>query len=77
MISTSGAQMAAPFETEFVVAWTRNLLRLLSLKNAPMAISALLIVICGLFADHQNRQLFEERSRTAVLSELSVIRAKL
>jgi diguanylate cyclase (GGDEF)-like protein len=49
----------------------------LSLKNAPVAISALLIIICGLFADHQNRQLFEERSRAAVLSELSVIEAKL
>ncbi len=56
---------------------TRNLRRLLSLNNAPMAISALLIIVCGMFADHQNRQLFEERSRAAVLSELSVIEAKL
>ena len=42
-----------------------------------MAISALLVVLCGAFADHQNRQLFEERSRAAVLSELSLIQARL
>jgi diguanylate cyclase (GGDEF)-like protein len=61
----------------FAVARLRNLRRLFSLKYAPMAISALLILVCGAFADRQNRQLFEERSRAAVLSELGLIQAKL
>ena len=69
--------MAAARRMESIVAWTRNLRRMLSLNNAPVAISALLIIVCGLFADYQNRQLFEEHSRAAVLSELSVIQAKL
>ena len=59
------------------MAWLRNLRRLFSLKYAPMAISALLIVVCGVFADRQNRQLFEERERAAVFSQLSLIQAKL
>ena len=55
----------------------RKLRSFLGLKYAPMAISALAVVICGAFADHQNNQLFEERSRAEVLSELGLIQAKL
>ena len=50
---------------------------LLGFRYAPMAISALAVVLCGLYADHQNRQLFQERSRAAVLSQLSLIQARL
>jgi len=60
-----------------VLAPVRILRRLLGRKYAPMAISALVAALCGAFADHQNAQLFEERSRAAVLSELSLVRAKL
>jgi len=59
------------------VGLVRKLRSFLGLKYAPMAISALAVVICGAFADHQNNQLFEERSRAEVLSELGLIQAKL
>jgi diguanylate cyclase (GGDEF)-like protein len=77
MVPRAAPNMVAAVETESVVAWTRNLRRMLSLNNAPVAISALLIIVCGIFIDRQNRQLYEERSRAAVLSELSVVQAKL
>ena len=55
----------------------RKLRSFLGLKYGPMGISALAVVLCGAFADHQNNQLFEERSRAEVLSELGLIQAKL
>jgi diguanylate cyclase (GGDEF)-like protein len=42
-----------------------------------MAISALVVTICGVFADHQNTQLSNERARAEVLSKLSLVQAKL
>ena len=38
---------------------------------------AIVVIVFGLFADHQNSQLSDERSRAEVLSEVSLIRAKL
>ena len=59
------------------MALVRRLRSFIGLKYPPMAISALAVVLCGAFADHQNRQLFEERSRAEVLSKLGLIQAKL
>jgi len=40
-------------------------------------IVAIVVVVFGLFADHQNNQLSDERARAEVLSEVSLIRARL
>jgi diguanylate cyclase (GGDEF)-like protein/PAS domain S-box-containing protein len=45
--------------------------------NVPAALALLVIVIAGLFAEYQNRSLNEERLRADVLSQVSLIRAKL
>ncbi|MGD0564900.1 MAG: EAL domain-containing protein [Roseiarcus sp.] len=45
--------------------------------NIPAALAALVAVVCGALADHQNNQLSDERSRAEVLSQVSLIRAKL
>ena len=45
--------------------------------NIPAAIAALVVVACGVLADRQNSQLSDERSRAEVLSQVSLIRAKL
>jgi diguanylate cyclase (GGDEF)-like protein len=45
--------------------------------NIPAAIAAIAIVLFGIFADQQNRQLFDERLRADVLYQVSLIRTKL
>ena len=45
--------------------------------NVPAALALLVIVVAGLFAEHQNRRLNEERLRADVLNQVSLIRAKL
>ena len=45
--------------------------------NIPAAIAAIVVVVFGMFADRQNRQLFDERQRAEVLGHVSLIRAKL
>ena len=51
----------------FVLAWT----------NVPAAIAVVVIFVGGLFADHQNRVVYEQASRADVLAEVNLIRAKL
>jgi diguanylate cyclase (GGDEF)-like protein len=51
--------------------------RLLRPTNIPAAIAALVVVVCGGFADYQNGQLSDERARDEVLDQVSLIRAKL
>jgi diguanylate cyclase (GGDEF)-like protein len=43
----------------------------------PAAIAAIVIVLLGIFTDRQNRQLFDERLRAEVLSQVTLIQAKL
>ena len=45
--------------------------------NIPAAIAALVALVCGALADHQNSQLSDERSRAEVMDQVSLIRAKL
>jgi diguanylate cyclase (GGDEF)-like protein len=56
----------------------RSMLRLISRPtNVPAALALLVIVVAGLFAEYQNRRVNEERLRAEVLSQVSLIRAKL
>ncbi|WP_245426498.1 EAL domain-containing protein [Mesorhizobium sp. YM1C-6-2] len=56
----------------------RNMLRLICRPtNVPVALALLVIVVAGLFAEYQNRRLNEERLRSHVLDQVSLIRAKL
>ena len=50
---------------------------LISPTNVPAALALIVIVAAGLFAEHQNRKVFEQGMRADVLGELAVIRAKL
>ncbi len=45
--------------------------------NIPAAIAALVVVVCGALADHQDSQLSDERLRAEVVAQVSLIRAKL
>jgi sensor domain CHASE-containing protein len=45
--------------------------------NLPAAIAAIVVVLFGVYADWQNRQLSEERLRAEVLSQANLIRTKL
>ena len=45
--------------------------------NVPAALALLAIVGAGLFAEYQNRRTNEERLRSDVLAQVSLIRAKL
>ena len=45
--------------------------------NVPAAIAVIVVVLFGIFADRQNRQLFDERRRAEVVSQLSLIQSKL
>ena len=56
---------------------SRTFRRLFRPTNIPAAIAALVAVVCGGLADHQNSQLSDERSRAEVLSQVNLIRAKL
>lgn len=51
--------------------------RLLRPTNIPAAIAAIIVVLFGLFADRQNRQLFDERLRAEVVSQVNLIQTKL
>ena len=56
----------------------RSMLRLIARPtNVPAALALLVIVVAGLFAEHQNHRLNEERLRAEVLAQVSLIRAKL
>ena len=59
------------------MALAKTLRSLLGLKYVPSAISAFVVILCGAFADHQNAQLSQERAHAEVLTELSLIQAKL
>jgi diguanylate cyclase (GGDEF)-like protein len=50
-----------------VLAWT----------NIPAAIAVAVIILGGIFAEHQNRLVYEQASRADVLAEVNLIRAKL
>ena len=50
-----------------VLAWT----------NIPAAIAVVVILIGGIFAEHQNRLVHQQASRADVLAEVNLIRAKL
>jgi diguanylate cyclase (GGDEF)-like protein len=50
-----------------VLAWT----------NIPAAIAVVVIVIGGIYAEHQNRLVHEQASRADVLADVNLIRAKL
>jgi len=50
-----------------VLAWT----------NIPAAIAVVVIIIGGVFADHQNRLVHQQASRADVLADVNLIRAKL
>ena len=45
--------------------------------NVPAALALLVIVVAGLFAEYQNRRIHDEQRRSDVLSQVSLIRAKL
>jgi diguanylate cyclase (GGDEF)-like protein/PAS domain S-box-containing protein len=56
----------------------RSMLRAIAKPtNVPAALALLVIVLAGLFAEHQNRSINQERLRGHVLDQLSLIRAKL
>lgn len=55
----------------------RTLRRRFRPTHVPAAIAALVAIVCGVLVDHQNSQLSDERSRAEVLSQVSLIRAKL
>jgi diguanylate cyclase (GGDEF)-like protein len=50
---------------------------LLRASNFPTAIAAVIVVVFGVFADHQNRQLTNEHLRAKTLDQLDIVRAKL
>jgi diguanylate cyclase (GGDEF)-like protein len=54
--------------------WARKIVRPTS---APAAIAAAVILLFGLFADHQERQLVEARLRDDLFNQVNLIRAKL
>jgi diguanylate cyclase (GGDEF)-like protein len=45
--------------------------------NIPAAIAAIVVALFGIFADRQDKQLFEERQRAEVSNQVSLIRTKL
>ena len=45
--------------------------------NIPAAIAAVVIIVLGLFADHQNRVVKEQELRAEVLAKVNLVRAKL
>ncbi len=45
--------------------------------NIPAALAALVALVCGALADHQNSQLSDERSRAEVMDVVGLIRARL
>jgi diguanylate cyclase (GGDEF)-like protein len=51
--------------------------RLFRPTNMPAAIAAVVIVLFGIYTDRQNRQLFDERRRAEVVSQVSLIQSKL
>jgi diguanylate cyclase (GGDEF)-like protein len=56
----------------------RSMLRLIWRPTiVPAAVALVVIVIAALYAEHQNRRLNEERLRADVLSQVSLIRARL
>jgi diguanylate cyclase (GGDEF)-like protein len=56
----------------------RRIARLLFRRtNVPAALALFVIVLAGLFAEYQNRRVFEQGLRADVLGSVSVIRAKL
>jgi len=50
---------------------------LFRLTNIPAAIAAIVVALFGIFADRQDKQLFEERQRAEVSNQVSLIRTKL
>ena len=46
-------------------------------SHIPVVIAVLAITVAGLFADHQNNLVHQQNLRSAVLAEVSVVRAKL
>ena len=50
---------------------------LLRRSYAPALIALIIVVIAGIFADYQNRQVFAQRLRNDVLNQVSLVRAKL
>ena len=45
--------------------------------NVPAAIALLVIALLGVFADYQNRVVFEQRLRAETLAKVNLVRAKL
>jgi diguanylate cyclase (GGDEF)-like protein/PAS domain S-box-containing protein len=43
----------------------------------PAAIALIVVIAAGIFAEYQNRRVFEQDSRTRVLNQVSLIRARL
>jgi diguanylate cyclase (GGDEF)-like protein len=62
---------------EPAVSLYRRARALLRPTHIPAATAAIVVVLFGMFADHQNRQLFQERQHAEVLSQVSLIRTKL
>ncbi len=60
-----------------LIALRKTLRVLISPTNAPAALALIVIVAAGLFAEHQNRKVFEQGMRADVLGQVGVIRAKL
>jgi len=50
---------------------------ILAPANIPAAIALLVIVLSGLYADHLNTTVFEQRLRADVAAQMSVVRARL
>jgi diguanylate cyclase (GGDEF)-like protein len=56
---------------------SRHAKQLFRPTNMPTAIAAVVMVLFGFYTDRQNRQLFDERLRAEVVSQVSLIQSKL
>ncbi|WP_181701198.1 bifunctional diguanylate cyclase/phosphodiesterase [Chthonobacter albigriseus] len=68
--------MARPVSSVFS-SLRMTLSRTRGIANVPALLALMVIVLLGFFADYQNRVLFEQRLRSDVLQQVSLIRAKL
>ena len=67
--------MAAPSTFQIVLRYLRR--SLTRSTRVPAAVALAVIIAVGLFADHQNNLVYRQELRTEVLTQLSLVRAKL